>query len=60
LNDFGARGLLGRGAGERKNHVAAHPAINLGVGQIRRRDEKVDARAGARFPERADQFERLL
>jgi len=50
LDDFGARGLLGRGAGERKNHVAARPPIDLGIGELGWSDENVDARASARLP----------
>jgi len=50
LDDFGARGLVRRGAGERKNQVTARAAIDLGIGEVRRRDEDVDARAGARLP----------
>src|SRR6516162_4054065 len=60
LDDLGAGGLLGRGAGERKNYVAARAAIDLGKGGVGRRDEDVDARAGARLPQRAGRFQRLL
>src|SRR6266566_3461530 len=60
VDNLGACGLFRRGAGERKNHVAARAAIDLGIGEVGRSDEDVDARAGARLPQGADRFERRL
>ena len=47
VDDLVARGIVGRGAGERKDYVAARAALDLLVGQIGWRHEDVDAHAAA-------------